>query len=81
VDKPREGEDEEDGHAEEEVRAEDRMRIGNEAGYAGLQRENSLRSGHEPHHFVSVEVVERDDDRREAEQELDMFPVRTYGTF
>lgn len=65
-----EWEHQENRHAEEEMQLEDRMRIGDERGDAGLQRQNSLGPSHELHHLMAVEVPERHKDGGEAQDQL-----------
>src|SRR6478672_2092238 len=70
VHKTGEREDEEERHPEEQMRLEDRMRVRDEVGDAGLQRENSLRPGHELDHLMTIKMVERNADRRKPEDKL-----------
>lgn len=53
------------------MRLEEWMRINEEVGDAWLQRENSLRPGHELHHFMAVEMIQRDANGRQAKNEPD----------
>src|SRR5215469_8852328 len=58
VDQSRERKDQKNGHAEEEMQLENRMCVCNQRRNARLQREYALRPGHEPHHFMAVEMIE-----------------------
>src|SRR5690606_1960374 len=55
MDEPREREDEEECHAEEEVRLEDPVHVGHLLPDIRLQRKNALCPGHELHHLVPIE--------------------------
>ena len=70
VHKACEREDEKDRHAEEKMRLEDRMHVGDQRRHARLQGENPLSPGHEFHHLMAVEMLERDVDGTEPQDKL-----------
>ena len=67
-----EREDQEDRHAEREVHLEEQRYAEDQRGNARLQQQDALRPGHEGHHHVAVEMLQRDSDGGEAERELDI---------
>lgn len=70
VHQPGKRKDQEDGHAKEQVRLEKRVHIGCKLPGICPQEHDTLRPRHQPHHFVAVQMTQRDDDRRQAKQQL-----------
>jgi hypothetical protein len=70
MDKAREGEEQENGHAEHEMQLEDRVHVGDVEPGVGLQRQHALRPIHELYHFMPVQMAERNDDGAEPQQQL-----------
>ncbi len=65
-----EREHQEDRHAEREMQLEQQRHIEDQRGDARLQQQNALRPGHERHHHMAVEVLQRDVDGGQAQREL-----------
>ena len=70
MDEPGEGDQQEDGEAEEDMRLEQRVDVDDEVRRTGAHIDDRLRPVHEFHHLGAVEMAERYDDGGEAEQEL-----------
>ena len=66
----REREDQEDRHAEDQVRLEDRVRISDQHPGIAAQQQDALRPVHELHHLVAVEMSHGDRDGGETQQKL-----------
>ncbi|ENN85253.1 hypothetical protein RHSP_54667 [Rhizobium freirei PRF 81] len=60
----------EDRHAEQQVRFEDGMHVSDVGSGSRLQRQNALRPVHELYHLMTVHMVERDGDGGEAQRQL-----------
>ena len=70
MDEAREREDKKQGHAQHQMRLEDRMHIQDIRRGIGLQCHDPLRPRHELHHLVAIEMTQRHENRRKPQQEL-----------
>ena len=70
MDEAREGKDEKNRQSQEKMRLEYRMRVGDEVRRSRPERQDPLRPVHEFHHLMPVEMLQRDENRREAKEKL-----------